>query len=98
MTRLFPGVQIRELDKSDYIQRQASTVCGLVGVATRGPLHVPTLISDEQDFINTFGYPPSLSNGQNEIQVVSLTNNYTTTYTKTTPSKTPPKPSPTKNT
>jgi hypothetical protein len=85
MTRLFPGVQIRELDKSDYIQRQASTVCGLVGVATRGPLHVPTLISDEQDFINTFGYPPSLSNGQNEIQVVSLTNspssgNFTLTF------------------
>lgn len=85
MTRLFPGVQIRELDKSDYIRRQASTICGLVGVATKGPLHVPTIVSDEEDFIRTFGFPPSLSDGQNEIQVVSLTNspssgNFTLTY------------------
>jgi phage tail sheath protein FI len=72
MTRLNPGVSIRELDFSDTAPRLATTILGLVGVAHKGPMHTPTLITSVAELISTFGSPPDLSGAQNEKQVISI--------------------------
>lgn len=69
---LFPSVRIRELDFSEYAPQLATTVLGLVGVAERGPLHEPTLITTEAELIATFGAPPDLSLGASERQRVII--------------------------
>lgn len=68
-----PGVYIRELDFSDYAARIATTVLGIVGVAKKGPIHQPTLITTEQELIDTFGTPPDVTAGANERQRLTVT-------------------------
>lgn len=51
------GVYPREIDLSQVAVRTSSSILGLVGWATRGPINQPTYITSEQDFINTFGKP-----------------------------------------
>ena len=68
-----PGVYIRELDFSDYAARISTTVLGIVGVAKKGPMHKPTLITTEQELIDTFGTPPDVTAGANERQRLTVT-------------------------
>jgi len=57
MPYVSPGVYVREFDFSQYVAALSTTVCGMVGTAQKGPLNVATLISNEAQFIDTFGEP-----------------------------------------
>ncbi len=57
MTILSPGVYITERDFSDYIAGVSTTTCALVGVASRGPLNKPTLVTSPDQFLSIFGEP-----------------------------------------
>jgi len=63
MTPLSPGVYINERDFSDYIAGQATTIFALVGVAARGPLNKPTLLTSPDQFLSVFGEPSANSFG-----------------------------------
>lgn len=52
-----PGVYIRELDLSDYIQAVSGTIFAVLGGATKGPTNTPTQVFSEEDLINQFGTP-----------------------------------------
>lgn len=52
-----PGVYVRELDYSDYVPALSSTILGMLGGATKGPVNSPTIITNENDLIRTFGKP-----------------------------------------
>lgn len=53
-----PGVKTRELDFSNYVNRVSSTILGMVGGATKGPINKPTLCVNAADFTRKFGEPP----------------------------------------
>jgi len=61
---LSPGVATRETDFSAYIPQISTTVLGMVGTATKGPLNKPTLITNVNQFIDVFGKPSIDSYGQ----------------------------------
>lgn len=63
ITANLPGVYVRQLDLSDYAQLLSATIYGCVGVALKGPLHHPVLITSEKDLIDTFGPPPDSAGG-----------------------------------
>lgn len=52
-----PGVYIRELDLSDYIQAVSGTIFAVLGGATKGPLNSPVQVFSEEDMIQQFGTP-----------------------------------------
>jgi len=52
-----PGVYVREVDLSLYLRNLSTTVCGMVGTTPRGPVNVPTLITNINSFVSTFGRP-----------------------------------------
>ena len=52
-----PGVYVREVDLSLYIPALSTTIVGMVGVTSKGPSQVRTYISNQQQFIDTFGAP-----------------------------------------
>lgn len=52
-----PGVYIRELDLSDYIQAVSGTIFAVLGGSTKGPVADPTEVFSEEDFIQQFGIP-----------------------------------------
>lgn len=52
-----PGVYIRELDLSDYIQAVSGTIFAVLGGATKGPLNAPVQVFSEEDMIQQFGTP-----------------------------------------
>jgi len=52
-----PGVYSRELDFSLYAPQLATSVFGVVGTASKGPVNEVTLITDEATMIGTFGNP-----------------------------------------
>lgn len=54
-----PGVYVREVDLSLYIPALSTTIVGMVGVTTKGPTETRTYISNQQQFIDTFGEPDS---------------------------------------
>jgi len=54
-----PGVYSTEVDFSLYAPRLASTICAMVGSASKGPTDERTLITDEGTLIETFGPPSS---------------------------------------
>lgn len=69
MAFVSPGVYVRELDYSDYIPSLSTTIHGCIGGATKGPLNVPTLITNEADLIRVFGPPVAYDYGlQSAIQ------------------------------
>lgn len=51
-----PGVSIREVDYSEYVQSVAEISVGIVGAARRGPT-VATHISSQEQLIKVFGEP-----------------------------------------
>jgi phage tail sheath protein FI len=52
-----PGVYTREIDLSLYIPNLSTTAVGMVGLASKGPINEPTLITNVIQFISTFGNP-----------------------------------------
>ena len=59
-----PGVYTVEQDVSDYIGAVNSSVVGIVGFASRGPVNKPTLITEPNSLIATFGDPSEDIYGQ----------------------------------
>lgn len=51
------GIYTREIDLSQVAVRTSSSILGLVGWTSRGPINQPTYITSETEFINTFGKP-----------------------------------------
>lgn len=56
-----PGVRFREIDLSEYAPALSTSVCAIVGTATKGPINVATYITSADQFIKTFGQPTSNS-------------------------------------
>ena len=56
-TQLSPGVVVTELDLSLYAPAISTTIVGIVGTSTRGPLDSPVAVTNENQLINTFGIP-----------------------------------------
>jgi phage tail sheath protein FI len=54
-----PGVYTREIDLSLYVPALSTTIVGMVGVTSKGPTEERVYISNQQQFINTFGPPDS---------------------------------------
>jgi phage tail sheath protein FI len=59
-TYLSPGAYAREVDVSTYAARVASSVIALVGAAGKGPVNVPTLLTNPSQLLNIFGKPLSI--------------------------------------
>lgn len=57
---LSPSVTVREFDLSLYAQQLVSTVLGVVGIFTKGPMDTPTFITNEAQLTDVFG-PPKTS-------------------------------------
>ena len=55
MTSLSPGVQTREIDFSYYVKHLSTSAAGMVGVADRGPINEPVLVTSWEQFLTTFG-------------------------------------------
>lgn len=51
------GVLTREIDLSLYVPALSTTILGLVGTATKGPLNSPELITDVNQLERTYGNP-----------------------------------------
>jgi phage tail sheath protein FI len=51
------GVYIQEVDNSLYAPAIAPTIIGIVGTATKGPLDIATLVTNEGQLIDIFGSP-----------------------------------------
>ena len=52
-----PGVEIREIDKSQYTPAIAGTYCALAGYSDKGEEHEPMIVTSVQDFTTNFGEP-----------------------------------------
>ena len=54
-TYLSPGIYTREVDFSFYVKQISTSSCGMMGVAERGPINKPVLVTSWEQFINKFG-------------------------------------------
>lgn len=52
---LSPGVYTREVDFSFYIKQISTSVAGMIGVAEKGPINKPTLVTSWEQFVRKFG-------------------------------------------
>jgi len=52
-----PGPKFRELELSEYAPALSTSICGIVGTATKGPINTATYITSADQFIQTFGQP-----------------------------------------
>lgn len=52
---LSPGVYVRETDFSFYVKQISTAAAGMVGVAERGPINKPGLVTSWEQFINKYG-------------------------------------------
>ena len=55
MTNLSPGVETREIDFSYYVKHLSTSSAGVVGVAERGPINQPLLVTSWEQFLRKFG-------------------------------------------
>lgn len=53
--QLSPGVMVRETDFSFYVKQISTSSAAMVGIAERGPINKPVLVTSWEQFINTFG-------------------------------------------
>jgi uncharacterized protein len=51
------GVYVAEVDESLYTPAMSPAIVGIVGTATKGPINVATLVTNEGQLVNTFGTP-----------------------------------------
>jgi len=63
-TFVSPGNYVIEKDISDYIPSLNSSVVGVVGFGSRGPVDKPTLVTDAGQLLDTFGDPRESTGGQ----------------------------------
>jgi len=61
MALLSPGREIKEKDFSQIIPSVSSSVGGIAGRFTKGPIEVPVLISSEKELVDTFGEPDDIN-------------------------------------
>jgi len=54
-----PGVNVTEIDLTTIVPAVSTTEGAFAGLFTKGPVEVPTLISTEDELVNTFGKPTS---------------------------------------
>src|SRR5512142_2024514 len=54
-TYLSPGVYTRETDFSFYVKQISTAAAAMVGIAERGPINKPTLVTSWEQFVNKFG-------------------------------------------
>lgn len=52
---LSPGVYTRETDFSFYVKQISTSACGMVGIAEKGPVNKPTLVTSWEQFVRKFG-------------------------------------------
>lgn len=52
---LSPSVEVREVDLSVYPNPVSTSVCAMVGTATKGPVNQRTLVTNPEQFIQTYG-------------------------------------------
>lgn len=50
-----PGIYPREIDFSFYVKQLSTAACGMLGIAERGPLNTPTLVTSWEQFLRAFG-------------------------------------------
>ncbi|WJZ23497.1 tail sheath [Listeria phage LIS04] len=63
VTFLAPAVKTTEQDLSAYIGQSSTCIVGMIGGASKGPIGVPTLITNGAQFISTFGEPTVQDHG-----------------------------------
>lgn len=59
-----PAVVVLERDNSSYAPNIDSSIVGIVGYATKGPENIATLITSQENLLNTFGPPLDTLPGQ----------------------------------
>ena len=72
-----PGVYVVEKDLSDYPVAINPSVVGIVGFADRGPTNKATLITSQEQLVQTFGDPSESITGQaleGSIEILETTN------------------------
>lgn len=72
-----PAVVFLEKDNSAYPPNIESSIVGIVGYATKGPTNVATLITSQQNLLNTFGSPMESLQGQGlegALEILETTN------------------------
>ncbi|AMM44842.1 tail sheath protein [Bacillus phage SP-15] len=63
MVFLAPAVKTRELDFSSYVGQASTSVVGVVGGGSRGPIGTPTLLTNPNDLPRIFGEPTIADHG-----------------------------------
>lgn len=63
-TQLSPGVNVTEIDLTDFVPLVSSAVGGFAGDFRWGPANKVVNISSEKELAQTFGTPPSNNSGQ----------------------------------
>ena len=72
-----PGVYIVEKDISEYSPTLNSSIVGIVGFASKGPMNKSTLITSAESLVNTFGKPSEALYGQGleaALEILEATN------------------------
>ena len=52
---LSPGVYTKETDFSYYVKQISTSACGMIGIAERGPINKPVLVTSWEQFVRSFG-------------------------------------------
>ena len=52
---LSPGIYPREIDFSFYVKQISTSACAMVGVAERGPINEPVLVTSWEQYLKNFG-------------------------------------------
>jgi uncharacterized protein len=52
-----PGAYVREIDLSLYVPAISTTIFGVVGTSSKGPVNEATFVSSQADFVRKFGDP-----------------------------------------
>lgn len=77
MAFVSPGIYVIEKDVSDYPVTIDSSVVGIVGFASKGPVNEATLITSPQQLVTTFGLPGGGLPGQGlegAVEILEATN------------------------
>ncbi len=61
---LSPSVNVIEVDNSNFATTVNSSIVGLLGFASRGPVNKATLITSQENLVKTFGQPSESIPGQ----------------------------------